>query len=69
MAINIKQGDKIRPITEIYHKLKDGSLVTIKYIYHGSRLVWTAIKEAFSAFGAGFWQNDKPWDNKDVWKN
>ena len=52
-----KKDDKIRSITEIYHKLKDGSLVAIKYIYHGSQLVWTAIKESFSAFGAGFWRD------------
>lgn len=69
MAINIKKDNKITPITEIYHKLKDGPLVAIKYIYHGSQLVWTAIKEAFSAFGAGFWQNDKPWSNEDSWEN
>lgn len=57
-----------KPIIGIY-KVKDGIVRTIKYVYRGSRLVWTAIKEALSAFGAGFWQNDKPWSNEDLWKN
>ena len=58
-----------KKITGVFHKLKNGALVTIKHIYHGPKLVWTAIKEALSAFGAGFWQNDKPWSNDDSWKN
>lgn len=58
-----------KKIIGIYHKLKGNTLATIKYIYHGSKLVWTAIKEALSVFGAGFWQNDKPWFNEDSWKN
>ena len=29
-------------------------------------IVWQAIK---SCFGKGFWINNKPWSNKDGWKN
>lgn len=51
------------------YKIKDGVSLAIKKIYKGTQMVWTAIKEALSAFGAGFWQNDKPWSNDDSWKN
>lgn len=69
MAINVKIKDKNMSISGIYYKFKNGASVTIKSIYNGTKLVWTAIKEAFSVFGAGFWQNDKPWINDDFWKN
>ena len=65
MALNVNKKN----ITGVFYKIKNGTIVTINNIYKGSRLIWTAVKEAFSAFGAGFWQNDKPWDNNDAWKN
>ena len=65
MALNVKDHN----ITVIFYKLKDGTMKTINNVYKGSKLIWTSIKEAFSAFGAGFWQNDKPWSNEDSWKN
>lgn len=70
MAINIKisGSNKQVSITGIY-KIKDGILRSINNVYNGTKLVWTAIKEALSAFGAGFWRNDKPWSNEDSWKN
>lgn len=68
MALNIKNKNKQVSITGIY-KIKDGILRSINNVYHGTKLVWTVIKEALSAFGAGFWQNDKPWSNEDSWKN
>lgn len=37
-----------------------------KFIDGAWRNVWQAIR---SCFGRGFWLNDKPWSNKDVWKN
>lgn len=38
----------------------------ISAIYKGAKLVWEAIN---SCFGKGFWINEKPWNNKDGWKN
>lgn len=35
-------------------------------VYSGTRLVWEAIS---SCFGAGYWNNDKPWSNDDAWCN
>lgn len=60
-------GDK--KIASIYHKLKDNTLIAIKYIYNGSKLVWSIVKDILSAFGAGFWQNDQTWSNDEGWKN
>lgn len=37
-----------------------------KFIDGVWRSVWQFIK---SCFGRGFWYNDKPWSNKDFWKN
>lgn len=65
MALNINKHN----ITSIFYKLKDGTIKTINNVYKGANLIWTTIKEALSAFGAGFWQNDKPWDNNDSWRN
>ncbi len=38
----------------------------IAAVYVGARLVWEAIS---SCFGAGYWDNDKPWSNDDAWDN
>lgn len=35
-------------------------------MYHGKYLIWQAIR---SCFGMGYWINNKPWINTDVWKN
>ena len=35
-------------------------------IYHGKRLIWQIIR---SCFGNGYWDNNKPWVNTDVWRN
>ena len=56
-------------ISNIYYKVKEGSVVTIQSIYKGTQKIWSSIKEAFGAFSAGFWQNDKPWQNNDPWKD
>lgn len=41
-----------------------GHVVTA--VYAGARLVWQAVR---SCFGAGWWNNGKPWDNTEGWKN
>lgn len=38
----------------------------VSAIYIGTRLAWQAIS---SCFGAGYWDNDKPWSNDDAWNN
>lgn len=38
----------------------------IAFIAKGSKIIWEAIR---SCFGKGLWVNDKPWSNKDGWKN
>lgn len=38
----------------------------ISAVYKGAKLIWEAIN---SCFGKGFWINEKPWNNKDGWKN
>lgn len=35
-------------------------------IYTGKRLMWQLVR---SCFGKGYWINDLPWLNDDVWKN
>lgn len=35
-------------------------------LYKGAHLVWQAVR---SCFGAGGWQNDKPWMNDEGWRN
>lgn len=49
---------------EITSKFFGSKIITATYL--GARLIWQAIK---SCFGAGFWRNDKPWDNKEGYKN
>lgn len=53
------------------YRKKEISAVTamgkgITAIYAGARLVWQAVR---SCFGAGWWNNAKPWDNTEGWKN
>lgn len=38
----------------------------IASVYHGTRLVWQAVR---SCFGSGGWINEKPWINEEGWKN
>lgn len=38
----------------------------IAAIYKGTKLIWMAAR---SCFGKGYWMNDKPWSNTEVWKN
>lgn len=40
--------------------------IFVSAIYKGSVKIYEAIK---SCFGKGFWINNKPWLNKDAWKN
>ena len=35
-------------------------------VYQGKRLLWQVIN---SCFGNGYWVNEKPWINTDVWRN
>lgn len=53
---------------------KDGKELAARYVgrravsavYYGARLVWEAIS---SCFGAGYWDNDRPWSDDDAWNN
>lgn len=53
---------------EIINRWREGHDLqeTWKFIGGAWRLVWQAIR---SCFGRGWWVNEKPWSNKDVWKN
>lgn len=35
-------------------------------VYFGKRLIWQISR---SCFGSGYWINDKPWLNEDIWRN
>ncbi len=35
-------------------------------LYVGAALVWQAVR---SCFGSGRWRPDKPWLNRETWKN
>lgn len=54
----IKNG---KEVVEIYHGIN-----TCIEIYLGKRLIWQISR---SCFGSGYWINEKPWLNEDVWKN
>lgn len=47
------------------HAIYVGKYV-VTYIMRGITVLWQNIK---SCFGAGFWNNNKPWDNIEGWKN
>lgn len=54
-------------------KMNDSKLVqavlnnkVVVSIYLGGKLLWEAIN---SCFGKGFWINNKPWNDKDKWKD
>lgn len=40
----------------------------IQTIYKGIRLIFQGI-DVRSCFGEGFWINEKPWINNEIWKN
>ena len=50
-----------KEITEIYIRKN-----TISEVYLGKFLIWQSIR---SCFGSGYWINEKPWINTDIWKN
>ena len=54
----IKNG---KEVIEIYRKQKD-----CIEVYQGKLLVWQISR---SCFGSGYWINEKPWLNADVWRN
>lgn len=54
----IKNG---KEVVEIYHGIN-----TCIEVYLGKRLIWQISR---SCFGSGYWINEKPWLNEDVWKN
>lgn len=39
---------------------------TLQAMYKGIHLIWQGIR---SCFGGGFWFNEKPWINDEIWKN
>lgn len=49
-----------KEIIEIHFKQKE-----CLEVYHGKLLIWQIAR---SCFGSGYWINDRPWDNNDVWK-
>lgn len=49
---------------EIISLFKQGK--PIQATYKGVHLVWQGIR---SCFGAGYWFNEKPWLDDEVWKN
>ena len=61
MGINRKGRD----VTGIHRKGHTTTEV-VKFIGGAWRSVWQYIR---SCFGRGFWVNEKPWSNKDFWKN
>lgn len=38
----------------------------ITAIASGANIMWQAVR---SCFGAGFWNNEKPWLNDEAWRN
>lgn len=63
--LDFRNSGKSHEITQI-SIVKDGIIRTISYVYYGANLVWQAVK---SAFGLGFWVNEKPWANDEGWRN
>lgn len=54
----------------IFNRKKTSRIVydgrNVEMVYKGMIEVWRAIR---SCFGAGFWANERPWDNEEAWKN
>ena len=74
IVIKNKNGNlQQKPINSISVLLRDKIIKSVNNVYvltqNGIRLAWTAIKEILSAFGAGYWINDKGWGNDTGWKN
>lgn len=61
MALH-KQGEDITAIHK-RHKHKWRSIVAV---HKGLRLVWEAVR---SCYGKGYWIQEKPWVNDDIWKD
>lgn len=41
----------------------------IIFIYAFLELVWGQVVEIFSCFGKGYWIDEYPWIDEDVWSN
>ncbi len=50
-----------KEVTAIYYGRR-----AVTAVYRGAQLIWQAVR---SCFGAGFWDNNKPWSNEEGWKN
>lgn len=55
----------------IFHnRIKAGAIyygsTAVGTIYYGARLVWEAVK---SCFGKGYWIENKPWLDRDSWRD
>lgn len=61
------KGDR-KKVTGIY--VSDGespqTMRAIQAVYKGDRLVWTLTR---SCYGRGYWIQEKPWVDNDLWKN
>lgn len=49
---------------ELVNRFLNGKAATA--VYKGAVLVWEAIR---SCFGKGYWIPERPWIEKDIWKN
>lgn len=60
----IAKGRNITAIQVYVDELKQW--VYLQYYYVGDELIWAAVR---SCFGAGYWDNSKPWLNDEAYKN
>ena len=57
---------KIHKVTGVSVTDGEGNARNITKFFITLSLVWQAVH---SCFGAGYWRNDLPWSNTDLWRN
>lgn len=57
--------DATKEVVAIYLPKSDSRRRTLVSMYSGDRLFWQSVR---SCFGRGWWIEDKPWVDNDIWK-
>lgn len=66
MLYYVDENKKLHRIAAINVTDESGYPKSLSAFIHTLGTVWRAVH---SCFGAGYWINDYPWSNTDLWKN
>lgn len=62
------EKSKPHDITGAYYVDKAGRMHNLEEVRYGMLLVW-ALAAVASCFGGGYWRDDLPWVDGDIWRD